>query len=89
MIRFCYSTLFPIARKAVQFRGQYAAIDKWHETDANSGAMVRIARGIVPDGPHHVVQRGVRRLDGSFPLMTDNNTSICKKGGRQKDKKGK
>jgi len=32
----------------------------------NSGAMARIARVVVPDFPHHVVHRGVRRMDIFF-----------------------
>jgi hypothetical protein len=34
--------------------------------DANSGAMARIARVVVPNFSHHVVQRGVRRMDVFF-----------------------
>jgi hypothetical protein len=43
----------------------------------------------VPDCPHHVVQRGVRRIDFFFSADTDKNTWICKKGGWQKGKKRK
>jgi hypothetical protein len=27
---------------------------------------------VVPDSPHHVVQRGMRRMGVASPLMTDN-----------------
>jgi hypothetical protein len=50
----------------LEFQGQYTAIDKQHETDAESAAMARIARVVVPDFPHHVVQRGARRMDVFF-----------------------
>src|SRR5439155_7391411 len=37
--------------QARQFRGQYPAIDKSHETEANSGAMERSPEGIVREIP--------------------------------------
>jgi hypothetical protein len=46
--------------------GRYAAIDKQHETDAESAAMARIARGVVPDFPHHVAQRETSRMNVFF-----------------------
>jgi hypothetical protein len=49
----------------------------------------RKACEIVPDFAHHVVERGVRRMDVFFSADTDKNTWICKKGGWQKGKKRK
>ena len=76
-----------------QFKGQCTAIDKKHETEANSGApyhvtsigsrsvvpivedvpeviilpeLWRKTSGVVADCPHHVVERGVRRMDVFF-----------------------
>ena len=43
----------PEDAKNLEFRGQYTAIDRCHETEAESPAMARIARVVVPDFPHH------------------------------------
>ncbi len=52
----------------IQFRGQYTAIGSWYETKAESSSMARIARVVVPNCPHHVVQREVSRMDVFFSL---------------------
>lgn len=56
----------PFPRKDFEFRGQYTAIDRLYEPKAESAGMARTARLVVPDFPHQVVQRGVRRMDVFF-----------------------
>jgi len=57
---------FRIIAKSSEFRGQFTAIDKKYKTEAESAAMARISRVVLPDFPHHVVQRGARGMDVFF-----------------------
>ena len=67
----------------LEFRGEYTEIAKYHERDVGSAAMIRIAQVVVPDFPHHVVQRGAGGMDVFSPLTTDKNASACGRRARK------